>query len=285
VGRAGVSRRTFYELFADCESCLLAALQAGLDRARERVLPVWQGQAGWRERLRGALVELLCLFDAEPALARLLVVESVRLGRPALDLRARTLAALVSAVDGGRAQTRGGVEPPPLSAEGTVGGAVSVLYDRLSRPDARPLIELVNPLMSMFVLPYRGPSAARAELARPLPAPAERGETDERRELHGDPFKAAGLRMTYRTMCVLSAIEQRPGSSNRQVGVLAEIGDQGQVSKLLARLQRGGLVENGGRERGKGEANAWQLTDTGRRLTERIHAHSDTQLTPKGGRS
>jgi AcrR family transcriptional regulator/DNA-binding MarR family transcriptional regulator len=285
VQRAGVSRRTFYELFPDCESCLLAALEAALDRARERVMPAWCAQGSWRERLRSTLVELLRMFDGEPALARLLVVESLGLGRPALELRSRAIAALVSAVDEGRIETRASADPPPLSAEGAVGGALGVIYTRLTQPDADPLTELVNPLMSVLVLPYRGAAAARAELRRPLPPPVERNEPEENGELRDDPFKAAGMRMTYRTMRVLSAIGDHAGCSNRQVGVYADVTDQGQVSKLLARLARAGLIDNGGREHARGEANAWRLTDMGRQITERIDAHSDKQLTSKGGRS
>ena len=52
VERAGVSRRTFYEIFDDCEDCLLAALDEGLRRASERVLPAYRGGGRWSERIR-----------------------------------------------------------------------------------------------------------------------------------------------------------------------------------------------------------------------------------------
>ena len=84
------------------------------------------------------------------------------------------------------------------------------------------------------------------------------------------PLAKLGMRVTYRTMRVLAAIEAQPGSSHRQVGRAAGIDDQGQVSKLLARLKRLELIENLGEDRGKGAANAWQLTAKGRDIQAAI---------------
>ena len=50
----------------------------------------------------------------------------------------------------------------------------------------------------------------------------------------------------------------------------AGIADQGQISKLLARLQTLGLIENTGGNHAKGEPNAWHLTDKGQRVTKTL---------------
>ena len=52
------------------------------------------------------------------------------------------------------------------------------------------------------------------------------------------------MRLTYRTVRVLLAIAQHPGASNRQIGEDAGVHDQGQISKLLTRLHKLGLVDN-----------------------------------------
>jgi DNA-binding IclR family transcriptional regulator len=65
---------------------------------------------------------------------------------------------------------------------------------------------------------------------------------------------------------VLSAIGTRPGGSNREIALGAEITDEGQVSRLLARLQNLGLIQNTGRGHTAGEANAWSLTGKGEEL-------------------
>jgi DNA-binding MarR family transcriptional regulator len=61
----------------------------------------------------------------------------------------------------------------------------------------------------------------------------------------------------------------RPGiGSNREVSEHAGINDQGQISKLLARLQDRGLIHNTARA-SAGVPKAWQLTPQGEAL---LHA-------------
>jgi AcrR family transcriptional regulator len=278
VERAGVSRRTFYEIFADSEDCVLCTLYGALERAQERVLPVWGSPGSWAERVRSSLIELLCLFDEEPVLARLLLVESLAAGRPALERRVQVIEALVDAIEQGRPDGTA-TEPGSarVGAEGAVGGVLAVLHSRVSQRKPGPLIDLAAPLMSMLVLPYRGPAAARRELTRPAPIAETHHQEADGAPLSSDPFKKAGMRLTYRTMRVLSAIAQHPGSSNRQIGELAEMGDQGQVSKLLSRLERLTLIVNTSEGHGKGERNVWTLTPAGRQVTNELHAHMERQ--------
>jgi DNA-binding IclR family transcriptional regulator len=67
-------------------------------------------------------------------------------------------------------------------------------------------------------------------------------------------------------MRVLTAVAAQPGLSNLQVSQRAGISDQGQMSKLLARLARLGLVQNTGGGQPKGSPNAWRLTPSGTRI-------------------
>lgn len=284
VERAGVSRRTFYELFSDFQDCLLAAIDDALARVRARVLAAYDPAEPWRVRTRSALVALLNFVDEKPAVGRLLVVESLGAGPRALERRRRALELLIAAVDAARTETRGGANAPALAAEAIVGGALALLHTRMIDVGAPPsngdapspgrLVELTNELMSMIVLPYQGGGSARRELERPMPtrgAPA----SEPWQPLLADPFKAAGMRLTYRTMRVLGVIAAQPGSSNRQVGVAAGISDQGQISKLLGRLERLGLIVNGGEGHLRGEPNAWALTPAGRQVEHGIHVHSE----------
>jgi AcrR family transcriptional regulator len=259
VARAGVSRRTFYELFSDREACFLAAFDHAIARAAAVVLPVYEGVSGWRERVRAGLAAWLGLLDAEPDLGALCVVHSLGAGPVALERRAEIVSALIAVVDEGRgAAQRGarrGASLAPLTAEGVVGAVLAVIHARLAVRDKRLLIDLLGELMSMIVLPYQGTAAANKELARPVPVAA-----DHPRRVVGDPLRDLDMRLTYRTVRVLIAIATSPGDSNRQVGEAAEIADQGQISKLLQRLASLGLIENTGAGHQRGEANAWQLT-------------------------
>lgn len=262
--RAGVSRRTFYDLYDEREDCLLDAFEAGVERLTARVVPAYMGEKSWREGVRAALLGLLEYFDAEPALARLCLVETLKGGPPVLARRRAVVDALTSAIDAGREQTKA-ADPPPLTAESVVGGAISVIHTRLGMSGARPLIELTGPLMSMIVLPYLGPAAARKELERPIPRPraARKYSNGHMPPVASDPFRGLPIRITFRTVRVLSTIGGRPDASNREIGQDAGVADQGQMSKLLRRLENAGLIENHGQGQIRGEANAWRLTAQG----------------------
>jgi AcrR family transcriptional regulator/DNA-binding MarR family transcriptional regulator len=273
VAHAGVSRRTFYELFADREECFLAAFDQAVALAALRVLPAFQVEGRWRERVRAGLLALLALFDEEPELGALCVVHALGAGPDALERRACIVQTLAAAVDEGRTEARKGHEPAPLTAEGVVGAVLAVLHTRLSQPTRVPLSALAGPLMSMIALPYLGPAAADRELARPAPKAVV-----ARRSLREDPLKDLDMRLTYRTVRVLLAIAEEPGASNRHVADTAGIVDQGQTSKLLRRLAHLGLVENAALADGqRGEPNAWRLTARGAQLQHTVSAQSSPQ--------
>jgi DNA-binding MarR family transcriptional regulator len=98
------------------------------------------------------------------------------------------------------------------------------------------------------------------------------------------------FRLTVRTQMVLAAVAQLSGQgsdpSNREVADAAGIADQGQTSRLLARLEGLGLLQNTGGQT-QGVPNAWQLTQQGRQIahTGAMPAHSDrTPDVQKAGR-
>jgi AcrR family transcriptional regulator len=276
VARAGVSRRTFYELFDDRDDCLLAALDDALARATRCVLELDDPAAPWAERIRTAVGAILSFLDAQGDAGRLLILGSLGAGPQAMERRRRVLAQMTAVVDEGRAQARAGAEPPPLTAEGVVGGVLSIVQARIAQAAPRAsLTDLTGELTGMIVLPYLGVAAARREARRPAPRSAALPPPQQ-----GDPLQGLQMRLTYRTIRVLTAIAELGGRgsdpSNRRIGEAAEIGDQGQVSKLLARLRRLGLIENGGEGAAtRGEPNAWRLTPRGARVHETLVALGD----------
>jgi AcrR family transcriptional regulator len=283
VARSGVSRRTFYELFEDREDCFLAAFDQAVERARQRVAPVFRGPGAWRERVRDALGELLGFLDDEPGMGALCIVDALGAGPVALERRARVVEALIDAVEEGRGDARGSARPTRLTAEGVVGAVLAVLHARLagagdgnglgSRRAGEPMVGLLGPLMGMIVLPYRGQAAAAREASRPAPRRRRAGHP------RGDPLRELGMRLTYRTVRVLLAIAEHPGASNRQVADASGVVDQGQISKLLARLEHLGLIHNGRPDSARGEPNVWSLTARGEEIEHAIRR----QTTPGGG--
>jgi AcrR family transcriptional regulator len=265
VTRAGVSRRTFYELFDGREACLLAAFDEALEHVTRCVREEDDPSAGWAERIRMALATTLSFLHAQPAEGRLLVVGSLGIGPRVFERRQRVFGEIVAFVDQGRAHTKAGGQPPPLTAEGIVGGVLSIVHARLLEPDGESPLALLGPLMGTIVLPYLGAPAARRELARPALAPAPLVPLRP-----ADPLLALEMRLTYRTIRALMSVAANPGSSNREIGTAADIHDQGQVSKLLTRLHRLGLIENGPAGAARGAPNAWVLTDRGRAIERAI---------------
>ncbi|HEY5193567.1 MAG TPA: TetR family transcriptional regulator [Solirubrobacteraceae bacterium] len=261
VGRSGVSRRTFYELFEDREACFLETFEEAVKRATLSVSPAYGEPESWRAKIRAALTALLGFLDREPGTARLLIVEALGGGPRALERRQNVLIQIIKIVDLGRAETKRDDDPPPLTAEGAVGAVLSIVHTRVVEEGSPPLVYLTGELTSMIVYPYLGPAAARRELEGPIPKSAHRPVGGS-----ANPLKDLEMRLTYRTVRVLMAIGAHPGVSNRRIADAAGVSDQGQISKLLARLDSLGLIENSGFGQAKGESNSWFLTERGREI-------------------
>ncbi len=287
VARSRISRRTFYETFANREECLAAVFEDLLGVIAGELAGAGLEGLAWRERVRGGLWTILGFFDREPVLARVCVVQALSGGPSVLERREEVLGRLAGVVDEGRHESVRGGECTPLTAEGLVGAAVGIVYARLLRGQREPLTTLVGELMGMIVLPYLGQAAARREQARPEPVLPARATTTSTTTTTpaapgavgaggsvGDPLESVPMRLTYRTSRVLAGVAENPAASNRGVGEYAGIQDAGQVSKLLRRLERLGLLENGGLGHAKGEPNAWRLTAQGELVARSIRAHS-----------
>jgi AcrR family transcriptional regulator/DNA-binding MarR family transcriptional regulator len=307
VARAGVSRKTFYDLFENREECFLEAYDDAIVRGARIVVEAYTVEQGWRERMRAGLAAILGMLDDEPELRTVCVVEALGAGPLVLEHRARVLGVLIAAVDEGRKESRG--DPPPLTAEGVVGAVLAVIHARALREaraarsglerqrspqkgvrpgqhpsvPAEPLSDLLGALMGMIVLPYLGAAAAAKELERPVPARPPR--TSPRA---GDALEGLDMRLTYRTLRVLGTIAEHPGASNREVADGGGVLDQGQVSKLLNRLASLGLIENGGAGHLKGTPNAWRLTPRGEEVENAVRTTSPAAqaepAAPAGGR-
>ncbi len=306
VARSGVSRRTFYELFADRDACFLAAFDMAVEQAAQRVLPAYGAPGAWRERIRAGLGALLEFLEDEPGMGALCVVDALGAGPRAIERRAEVVDALIGAVHEGRHEVRGSARPARMTAEGVVGAVLAVLHARLtgsvgnasraggnggvsrgggsargrsrgedssSREGTPSMVALLAPLMGMIVLPYQGQAAAAREASRPSPRRSPTAHT------RGDPLRDLDMRLTYRTVRVLLAIAGHPGASNRQVADASGVVDQGQISKLLARLEHLGLIHNTGAGPTRGEPNVWSLTARGEEVERTIRQ----QTTPARG--
>jgi AcrR family transcriptional regulator len=270
TSRAHVSRRTFYQLFATREECLLAVFEDVIALIESDLLAAELDGLPWRERVRIGLWTILSFFEREPTMARVCLVQSLQGDAKLLARREALTSRLAAIVDEGRGESPRAAQASRLTAEGLVGAALGILYTRLLRERREPLTDLLGELMGLIVLPYLGLAVVKREQTRPAPAPLQaRSKRDEER-FDADPLEGISMRLTYRTMRVLECVAAQPGASNRQLGVLAGVPDPGQTSKLLSRLARLGLLVNTRDGDAKGEANVWRLTAQGLRMTQMI---------------
>jgi hypothetical protein len=218
---------------------------------------------------------ILSFFDREPVLARVCVVQALQGGPQVLALREQVITRLASVLGEGRGESARGARSTGLTEEGMVGAALGILHARLARGDSQPLVALHGELMGLIVLPYLGPAAARREQSRPAPITQAGIHTPVVQLADEDPLRGVPMRLTYRTARVLDCIASQPGISNRLVSDRAGVSDQGQISKLLMRLKRLGLIANTGEGHPKGEPNAWKLTPLGERVSQRLNIRSD----------
>jgi AcrR family transcriptional regulator len=96
VRGAGVSKKTFYEHFDDKLGCFLAAYEAASDELYEHVATAQDAAAGdagagdaWLARTRAGIHAYLRWLAAEPALARVFLIEIAAAGPEALACRER----------------------------------------------------------------------------------------------------------------------------------------------------------------------------------------------------
>jgi AcrR family transcriptional regulator len=89
VRGAGVSKKTFYEHFRDKEECFLAAYEAASDDLYARVREAHSGPDDWLDRTRAGIAAYLRWLAAEPALARVFLIEVAAAGPRAAERRER----------------------------------------------------------------------------------------------------------------------------------------------------------------------------------------------------
>jgi AcrR family transcriptional regulator len=164
IGLAGVSRRAFYEQFANKEECFLATYDIVVARARKRVLDAWQGERGWANRIHASCKALLDDAAEAPKGPRLVLVDSLGIGpkaRERMQLASFTFERLIAAAF---AVSPDGVGFPQLTARGIVGGVRHVAFVRLHEQRERELLSLTDEILD-WIESYRTPAA---QLLRPF---------------------------------------------------------------------------------------------------------------------
>jgi AcrR family transcriptional regulator len=171
VRHARVSKRTFYEAFADKEECFLAAYRELSDQTMQAVATVVDADEPWERQIERAVRAYLSTLEARPALTRTFLLEIQAAGARALGLRREILQQFAEL-------TRGFVEEArrrrpelkrmtPAMAMAIVGGINELMLLKVERA-ARlgDLADTAVELVRAVVAPPAATTGRRAETRR-----------------------------------------------------------------------------------------------------------------------
>jgi len=160
IKHANVSRKTFYEQFADKEDCFLAAYDLLVERALRGVHAAFAIEAPWHERVRAALAWALAALAAHPHEARIAFVEVLAAGPLALERRDRALREVTALLEPGFDAAPAGVDVPASMPTAIAGALGELIGAHLRRGDAASLPRLLPDLLYCALAPFLGPVAA-----------------------------------------------------------------------------------------------------------------------------
>jgi AcrR family transcriptional regulator len=169
VRHSRVSKRTFYEHFADREACFLACYAHGGELALGAVAAAAGARGPWPERVRAATRAYLAVLGARPALSRTLLVEVHAAGPRALALRRAVLrqfaGLLCDLVEAGRRDHPRLPELTPALSTALVGGINELVLSSVEEDGADRLDQLEETIVRFVesVLHIGGGLGAGAE--------------------------------------------------------------------------------------------------------------------------
>jgi AcrR family transcriptional regulator len=166
IGAAGVSRKTFYELFDSKEDCFLAAYDILLAQvlAEAQAGFALSPAAPWPERIETGLRAILAHLAAHPGEARFALVEVLAAGPKALSRRDAALRQFTGFIETGRAEST--IDLPGSTALTIAGGITELLYSEILHGAAARLPARLPELVFLIVLPFLGAERAAAERDR-----------------------------------------------------------------------------------------------------------------------
>jgi len=171
VSRAEVSRRTFYEQFANKEDCFLAAYEAGAQAVIADILAAVAevSDEDWRTRTRVALEAFTAALARSPEFARVFLIDVLGAGRKAVELRLRVYDLFAERLRG--LALRAGEEDDSvgpvsdLTLRALVGGIGELIQRHILTTGADSLGELAPALTEIATQAIEG--ARTAEMAVP----------------------------------------------------------------------------------------------------------------------
>jgi AcrR family transcriptional regulator len=183
IALAGVSRRAFYEQFANKEDCFLATYDIAVARAKKRMLEGWLAERGWANRTHRACQAFIEDTTKNAKAARLVLVDGLEIGVCSRERLLRSALAFERALAAGFKMAPDGIPLPPLAPKAIVGGTRYALFDRLRNNREAELPALTDELLD-WISAYRSSAGRIGPLGTVPHIPAEPArflEGDEKR--------------------------------------------------------------------------------------------------------
>jgi len=164
IALAGVSRRAFYEQFANKEACFLSTYDIVVARARKLVLDAWGRERGWANRLHGACKALLDDVASSPKGPRLVLVDSLGIGPKARERMTLASTTFERVLATAFKADPNGEELSPLTVRAIVAGIRHVAFTRMYEGREKELYTLADELLD-WMESYRSPVAKRLNVS------------------------------------------------------------------------------------------------------------------------
>lgn len=152
LAQAGLSRRTYYDLWTDKEDCYLDAYGVIADRLVARVEEGFEQGDTPSERIRLAVEALAAFCIEEPDAACACIVEGLAAGQAARLERGKLIERIAATLAPALGELRPDAPNPALTARATVGGIFELLYGPLARRDVRQLRKLADEIGELPIL-------------------------------------------------------------------------------------------------------------------------------------
>ncbi len=178
IERAGVSRKTFYEQFANKEECFLAAYEHGADRLLAAIDQVLSELApDWLAAARRAVEVYLERMAAGPAFARAFLIEALAAGPAALERRGVVQDRFAAQLEAVHRRARADIPEIPAVAphtfRATVGAVNELVTTHVLERGADTLPELTEAILDVHLALLVGRELAQ-RISSPPASPANR---------------------------------------------------------------------------------------------------------------